>query len=70
MKEGAIIHRYGANSVLRNMMTVTTNDGHFWICKQITGLCPAPFRLPCYGVTLVLPHMKEGDKNSLSAFFH
>ena len=28
MKEGAIIHRYGANSVLRSMMTVTTNDGH------------------------------------------
>ena len=50
MKEGAIIHRYGANSVLRSIVTVTTNDGHFWICRQITGLCPAPVnRLPIGG---------------------
>ena len=33
--------------VLRSIVTVTTNDGHFWICMQITGLRPAPVnRLP------------------------
>ena len=45
MKEGAIIHRYGANSVLRSMMTVTTNDGHLWICRQITGASPCVSKL-------------------------
>jgi len=37
MKEGAIIHRYGANSVLRNMMTVTTNDGTFGFASKSQG---------------------------------
>ena len=50
MKEGAIIHRFGVLALCETKGCHRINDTLCWICRQITGLCPAPVnRLPIGG---------------------
>ena len=64
MKEGAIIHRKRCHRALRGIThppSFETTVGYWILATRITGLCPAPFRLPVMG-NATLPHMKEGDE--------
>ena len=73
MKEGAIIHRF-SGAIAFCEVGIHPRLKRCWLSgfsqARITGLCPAPFRLPCYGITRRYPIGKKVTRNSLSAFFH